>query len=86
VTEQDLYRIEWLRDNGYAPYVMIYDKEHLPKGHELRQLQRWVNNRFIFWSCPTFDQYKQLDKNKSHQASAQMNIFDLLEEQHESQI
>lgn len=80
VTEQDLYRIKWLRDNGYAPYVMIYDKEHLPRGHELRQLQRWVNNRFIFWSCPTFNQYKQLDKNKSHQASAQMNIFDLLEE------
>lgn len=58
VLEQDLYRIGWLRDNGYAPYVMLYDKEHLPKGHELRKLQRWVNNRFIFWSCSTFDEYK----------------------------
>ena len=54
VTEQDLYRIGWLRDNGYAPYVMLYDKEH-----ELRKLQRWVNNRFIFWSCPTFEEYKK---------------------------
>ncbi len=58
VTEQDLYRIEWLRNNGYAPYVMLYDKEHLPKGHELRNLQRWVNNRFIFWKCSSFEEYK----------------------------
>jgi len=58
VLEQDLYRIGWLRDNGYAPYVMLYDKEHLAKGHDLRKLQRWVNNRFIFWSCSTFEEYK----------------------------
>lgn len=57
VREEDLYRINWLRETGYAPYVMLYDKEHLPKGHELRHLQRWVNNRFIFWSCPTFEEY-----------------------------
>lgn len=34
---------------------MIYDKESLPRGHELKKLQRWVNNRFI-WECtPTFE-------------------------------
>lgn len=58
----DLERIYWLRDNGYAPYVMIYDKEHLPKGHELRQLQRWVNSRWIFWKVPTFDDYLLYNK------------------------
>lgn len=58
VTDEDLYRISWLRDNGYAPYVMLYDKDHIPKGHDLRKLQRWVNNRFIFWTCPTFEEYK----------------------------
>lgn len=58
VLDQDLYRIEWLRNHGYAPYVMLYDKQHLPKGHELLKLQRWVNNRIVFWSCPSFDQYK----------------------------
>lgn len=58
VRDEDLYRIYWLRDNGYAPYVMLYDKEHLPKGHELRKLQRWVNNRFIFWSVEKFEDYK----------------------------
>lgn len=57
VRQEDLYRIYWLRDNGYAPYVMVYDKEHLPKGHELRKLQRWCNNRYIFWQCPTFEEY-----------------------------
>lgn len=57
VTEQDLYRIYWLRDHGYAPFVMVYDKENLPKGHELRKLQRYVNNRIVFWSVPTFQEY-----------------------------
>ena len=62
VTEQDLYRIYWLRDNGYAPYVMIYDKYDLPKSHELKQLQRYVNNRFIFWSCKNFEEYKRKEE------------------------
>lgn len=57
VLKEDLERIYWLRDNGYAPYVMIYEKELLPRGHELRKLQRWVNNRFIFWSVATFEDY-----------------------------
>lgn len=59
VREEDLFRIMWLRENGFAPYVMLYDKEHLPKGHELRKLQRWVNNRFIFWKCNSFEEYKR---------------------------
>ena len=56
VTEQDLERIMLLRPFAY-PYVMIYDKESLPKGHELKKLQRWVNNRFIWESTPTFKDY-----------------------------
>lgn len=56
--EQDLERIYMLRNLGYWPYVMIYDKEKLPKGHITRRLQRWVNNRFIFESTPRFEDYK----------------------------
>lgn len=56
--EQDLERIEWLRDNGFAPYVMLYNREGIPKGHRLRKLQRWVNNRFIFAKCRSFDEYE----------------------------
>lgn len=46
--EQNLYRINTLRDLGYDPYVMVYDKQHAPK--EVKRLQRWCNNRVIFKS------------------------------------
>jgi len=55
--EQDLERIYTLRDHGYWAYVMLYDKEHIPKGHVYRKLQRWCNNRIIFATCKTFDEY-----------------------------
>jgi hypothetical protein len=58
VLETDLERIYTLRDMGYWAYVMLYDKENIPKGHELRKLQRWVNNRFIFAKCKTFEEYQ----------------------------
>ena len=57
VLPEDLERIYWLRDNGFAPYVMLYNKESLPRGHELKKLQRYVNNRFVFWSCGSFEDY-----------------------------
>ena len=63
VTSQDLERIYWLRDNGFAPFVMIYDKANLPKRSNLIKLQRWVNNRFIFWAVDTFDEYLKEVKN-----------------------
>ena len=58
VRQEDLQRIYWLRENGYAPYVMLYEKEKLPKGCDLLKLQRWVNNRFVFWKCRDFEEYK----------------------------
>lgn len=57
--EQDLERIYTLREMGFWTYVMLYDKEHIPKGHDLRKLARWVNNRFIFAKCKTFEEYKK---------------------------
>lgn len=56
--EQDLERIYTLRELGYWAYVMLYNKESIPRGHELRKLARWVNNRFIFAKCKTFEEYK----------------------------
>ena len=53
--EENLYRIYTLRDLGYDPYVMVYDKPHAPK--EIRALQRWCNNKLIFKSCPKFEDY-----------------------------
>lgn len=54
--EEDLYRVYWLRDNGYDPYVMIYDKANATK--ETRHLQRWVNNKRIFRTCKKFEDYR----------------------------
>ena len=53
--EENLYRIYTLRDMGYDPYVMIYDKPNAPT--EIRHLQRWCNNRMIFKSEPDFKKY-----------------------------
>lgn len=55
--EQDLERIYTLRKMGYWAYVMLYDKDNIPKGHPLRKMARWVNNRFIFAKCETFEDY-----------------------------
>jgi hypothetical protein len=62
--EQDLERIYTLRDMGYWAYVMLYDKEHITKKHELRKLARWVNNRFIFAKCQKFEDYLTGSKSK----------------------
>lgn len=53
--EENLFRIYALRDMGYDPYVMIYDKPNAPR--EIRLLQRWCNNIKIFRSCPRFEDY-----------------------------
>lgn len=55
--EQDRERVEWLLDNGYTPYVMLYNKEGIPKGHILKKFQRWCNNKIILRSCPNFDEF-----------------------------
>lgn len=58
--EQDLERIYTLRDMGFEPYVMVYDKEHAAPFY--KSLQRWVNMRAIFNKIPNFDEY---DKQKA---------------------
>ncbi len=56
--EQDLERVYMLRDMGYSPYVMIFNKESLPRGHRLRRLQRWVNSRTAFMAVKNFEDFK----------------------------
>lgn len=55
--EQDLERIYTLRDLGYGPYVMIYDKYKRKKKDNLLRMQRWVNSRFAFAACKRFEDY-----------------------------
>ena len=53
--EENLHRVYMLRDLGYDPYVMIYNKPSAPQ--EVRDLQRWCNNKVIFKSCRKFEDY-----------------------------
>ena len=53
--EQDLERIYTLRDMGYWPYIMIYDKHHANKKY--KRLQRWVNMRSVFAVVKRFEDY-----------------------------
>ena len=53
--EQDLYRIYTLRELGYDPFVMIYDKANAPT--VTKKLARWVNNPFIFRKVERFEDY-----------------------------
>lgn len=55
--EQDLERVYTLRNMGYDPYIMVYDKAHTTTKDNVRRLQRWVNNRILFRAVPTFEQY-----------------------------
>lgn len=54
--DQDLERVYKLRELDYDPYIMIYDKPNAPR--ELKRLQRWVNNKFIFRACERFEDYR----------------------------
>ena len=53
--EQDLYRVKTLRGMGFDPYVMVYDRPTAPA--ITRQLQRWVNNKRIFYTVKNFADY-----------------------------
>ena len=55
--EQDLERIYTLRDIGYTPYVMIYNKQSVKKGTDLRRLQRWVNSKVAFAAVRRFEEF-----------------------------
>ena len=53
--EQDLYRVYTLRDMGFDPYVMVYEKPTAPP--ITRKLQRWVNNKWFFRAVPDFNDF-----------------------------
>lgn len=53
--EQDLHRIYTVRELGFDPYVMVYDKPHSPQ--IIKDLQRWCNAKWIMGACPDFKLY-----------------------------
>ena len=65
MTEEKAEMIRKLRTKQlHFAWDRFEDKEHIPKGHELRKLQRWVNNRAIFSACSTFDEYMKTQKGR----------------------
>lgn len=52
--EQDWHRVKMIKELGYQPYVMIYQKGTHPKF--LSDLQRWSNSPFLFRST-AFEEY-----------------------------
>ena len=55
--DEDLYRIYTLRQLGYDPFVMVYDRQNASR--ETKDLQRWVNNKWVFRSCKRFEDYNR---------------------------
>lgn len=50
-----LIGVDSLRVMGFDPFVMVYDRPNAPA--LTRQLQRWVNNKRIFYAVPNFADY-----------------------------
>lgn len=64
--EQDLERVYMLREIGYQPYVMVYNRQNTTMKDRCRQLQRWCNNRRLFKMCERFEDY-DTSKQKKYQ-------------------
>ena len=59
---EDLFRIMTVRDLGFSPYVMIFDKENAPR--EVKRVARWCNNPLIFRSCERYEDYDERKRYK----------------------
>ena len=57
--EQDILRVEKIKELGFMPYVMRYDKEHIKRGSEINKLARYANSKF-FYNIKSFEEYKNL--------------------------
>lgn len=53
---EDLMRIETIREIGFRPYMMIYEKYKLEPRHILRKMQRWCNSP-ILYTVKKFERY-----------------------------
>ena len=51
--DEDLYRVQKIKECGFMPDVRIYRKPSAPQ--VLKDLQRWCNNRIIYRSCDFMD-------------------------------
>lgn len=59
-TDRDwnLHRIYTLRDLGFDPFVMVYDRDKAPA--DILRLQRWCNNKIVFKRVSRFEDYEKV--------------------------
>ena len=62
---EDYYRVVKVREVGLDPDIRVYRKTSLPKRHILRDLQRWCNNRVVYYSNPDFWEYTTRSDGKT---------------------
>lgn len=55
--EEDLERIYKLRNLGYDPYIMRFNKHLMKTGNIYNKLARWVNNKMLWRTNETFEEY-----------------------------
>jgi len=60
--EQDLDRVMFLRSLDFNPFIMLYNKQSIPRGHILYKLARWCNMPLLFWKYETFQEYIEHEK------------------------
>lgn len=53
--EEDIYRVKKIQEIGLMPDIRIYRKNTAPR--ITRDLQRWCNNRILYWNTPDFMDY-----------------------------
>lgn len=80
--EENLYRIYTLRELGFDPYVMVYNKPDAPQ--EIRRLQRWCNNKIMFNKVKQFEnvewdekQWRKRDQQKRDMMKLQTEMEEL---------
>lgn len=54
--QRALHRIYVLRDLGYSPYCMVYNKPDAPQ--IIKDLQCWCNNKIVFRTVPRFEDFQ----------------------------
>ncbi len=53
--EEDMYRMQKIREIGFVPDIRIYRKESLPEIHILKDMQRWCNSKYLYHTCEFLD-------------------------------
>lgn len=56
--EQDFERVQFIRELGFQPYVMTYNKRSLKRGCEINKLARWANWPPFCWSFDDYEEFK----------------------------